>query len=180
MPHVLMPMFSILGSTDHNQQTAASTILMSPVLTSLFVFHAVQGSQPENHALNQPTWSTTNSTTFQPSYLAVDGNAGSTAYIITEDVWPFLAVDLGARYNLNSISVGFYIGECLFALKQLLNELLPPRNGDCDVFISVGLFVFGLSVTNITEKQMNEISWNFQNRSDMMQGTFWNILAYYV
>ena len=81
----------------------------------IVVFHTVQGSQPENRALNQPTWSTTNAT-FQPSSLAVDGIARSTAFITTEDVWPFLAVDLGARFNLDSIAVGIYFGECLFAL----------------------------------------------------------------
>ena len=42
------------------------------------------------------------------------------------------------------------------------------------LFSSLGLFIF-LSVSNITDKRVNGLSWNFQDGSGMEQVTFYNI-----
>ena len=44
------------------------------------------------------------------------------------------------------------------------------------VSLFVGLFV-GLSVNNIAGKRVNGFSWNFQDRTGMTHGTFWNNLV---
>ena len=44
------------------------------------------------------------------------------------------------------------------------------------VFIFVGFCVY-LSVSNITEKRVNGVPWNFQGKWNLVQGTIWNIFG---
>ena len=44
------------------------------------------------------------------------------------------------------------------------------------VFIFVGLCVC-LSVSNITEKRVNGVPWDFQGKWNLVQGTIWNIFG---
>ena len=78
---------------------------------SSFIFAAVHPIQPENTAVNKTAWTTTSA--ISAPNLAVDGNPATFERILTSS-WPFLAVDLGGKATLLTVTLRLWNGQCLY------------------------------------------------------------------
>ena len=76
------------------------------------IFPAAHGARSGNLAMNAFLWSANNHTHNPPS-KAVDGDIGTLTIIYVTTSWPFLAVDLGCKYMVETVAGRLGTCECL-------------------------------------------------------------------